>query len=94
MNKIKIENIMFWILIVAAIAIIIWKLFGSPSDIATLISLISLLIGSEIMLWKNHFTIEKNTTLGFMKVSHDFVDLRKDLNIQLNEIKILIKNKS
>ncbi len=80
MAKIRIEDVVFWILIFATIAVIIWKLFGSPSDIAVIIFIGTFIIFSEIMLWKNFFKIDKKTSLGFMKVEHDIEKFRIEVN--------------
>jgi len=66
--KVKIEDTVFWILIAAVAGIIIWKLFGSPADTATLITATLFLMGSELTLWRKMYIIEKKTEVGFMKV--------------------------
>ena len=86
----KIENIAFWILILSAIALSIWKLFESPSDIATIISIASLSIGSELLIWKEIFKIDKKTAIGFIKLK---TDLERKIESSTDEIKELINNK-
>lgn len=98
---IKIEDIVFWIVILIAIGIIIWKLFSSPTDIATLISIASLLFISELTLWKAIFNTEKKAEIGFIKVKRDLSILKTDINHikenlasinnKLDNIKISIK---
>lgn len=86
MKKITIEDIVFWIAILAIIGIIIWKLFGSPTDLTTLISIASLLVMSELALWKKLYTTERRVTLGFMKVRGDINLIRNDIKHHINYI--------
>lgn len=97
MIKLKIEDIIFWILIIATIAVILWKLFGSPSDLATIIAIGTFLLSSEILIWKTIFKIDKDnnlkvsqidkkTSLGFMKVKHDIEKMRFEMNHRFNNI--------
>jgi len=93
MGKIKIENIVFWILIFATIAVILWKLFGSPSDIATVITIGTFIMSSEIMLWKNFFKLDKKTSLGFIRVKHDMERNHLETTNKLNLMENNINNK-
>lgn len=83
--KVKIEDVVFWILIVAVAGIIIWKLFGSPTGTATLISITLFIAMPGLGLWKKIYSVEKRTEFGFMKV-------KGELNIIKNEIKHLENN--
>ena len=71
MRRLSIEDVLFWVLILMITGIILWKLFGSPSDMAMIISIGTLIVSSEMMLWKNFFKMDKNVSLCFMKVKHD-----------------------
>ncbi len=86
MAKIKIEHIVFWIIIVMIITIIIWKLFGSPTDLATYISLLTLVAASEIIMWKSIYSLDKKTSIGFIKAKYDINNLKTEMNNKLNEI--------
>ena len=66
--KIRIEDIGFWIIIALIITVAIWKLIGSPTDTASIISIALFVAGSEILIWKTLFKIDKKTTIGFMKI--------------------------
>ncbi|MCX6748682.1 MAG: hypothetical protein NT076_03685, partial [Candidatus Pacearchaeota archaeon] len=66
-----IENILFWILIVLIVGIAIWKLISSPTDTAALISIALFVAGSEVLIWKSLFGIDKRTCLGFEKFKND-----------------------
>src|SRR3989344_7405741 len=82
---IKIEDIVFWLLILGVIALAIWKLFGSPTDLATIITIASLIAGSEITIWKKIYCTEKKAEVGFIKV-------RGDLNLIKNDIGYIKKD--
>ena len=84
--KIKIEDIIFWIIILAIIALAIWLLAGSPTDTSAIVALVAFVAASEILLWKALFKIDKKTTVGFMR-------LKNDLDKKHDELKSLIKKK-
>src|SRR3989344_4863896 len=69
--KIKTEDIIIWTAIIIIIAIAIWKLVGSPTDTAALISITLFIAVSELSLWKKMFLMEKKTEVGFMKVKEN-----------------------
>jgi len=86
MSKIKIEDIVFWFFIIAIIAIAIWKLFGSPTDTASIITIALFVAGSELIIWKYIFNLEKKTAISFTK-------LRYEINKRFDNLENLIKNK-
>ena len=67
-KMVKIEDIIFWILILSIIAIALWMLSGSPTETNALISIALFVSASELMLWKTLFKIDKKTSVGFIKV--------------------------
>lgn len=86
MTNVKFEDIVLWLIIAALIAVAIWKLFGSPTDTATLITITIFVAASELIIWKKIFSIEKNTAISFVK-------MRNDISNKHNELKNLIKEK-
>lgn len=100
---VKIEDIIFWIAIIIIIGIAIWKLFGSPTDTAALISITLFMAMSELALWRKVYTIEIRTAVGFTKVRADLNLIKNDLsyikrdldniNNRLNNIKNLVKKR-
>jgi hypothetical protein len=98
--KIKPEDIMFWILIALIIGLAIWKLFGSPTDTASLIALSLFIAGSEMLIWKAIFKIDKKTSIGFIKLKNDmdkqFTQVTysfEKINTQLNSIENKLNKK-
>ena len=96
----RIENILFWILMVLIVGIAIWKLFGSPTDTATLISIALFIATSEILLWRALFSIDKKTSIGFLKIKNKLTNTENSFNNKfdnldnkLNNIENLIKKK-
>lgn len=83
---IKIEDIIFWLLIIAIVAIALWLLSGSPPEIDALITIALFVAASELLIWRKIFSIEKNTTIGFMRVKHDMNKGFSDVNNKLNNI--------
>lgn len=83
---IKIEDILFWILILAIVGIIIWMLVGSPTLENGLISIGLFVIGSEILLWRALFAIDKRTSIGFEKVKLSFEKVKNNIDNLKNEI--------
>ena len=98
MAEIKIEDIVFWIAILAIIGIIIWKLFGSPSVLEILISAVSFLMIAGLTLWrslhnaeKKIIGIENKTTIGFIKVKNEINNLKNEINQRFDNLENLIK---
>lgn len=103
--KIKIEDIIFWLLIISIIAIVFWLLSGSPPEIDALITITLTIALSEVLLWKVIFSMDKKTSIGFLRVKHQFDKIEKEvgkiktnilntkteINDGFNELKILIK---
>lgn len=90
MAKIKAEDVVFWIIILLIIAIAIWKVFGSPTDTATLITVTLFIAGSEILLWKAVFSLDKKTSCGFTKVKYELSEMRKDVDKRFDSLEKLI----
>ena len=90
---VKIEDIAFWILMTLIIGVAIWKLFGSPTDTAALISITLFIAGSETLLWRALFSSEKKTAIGFIKTKHEIQDMKQEINIKLNNIEDILSKK-
>lgn len=100
MAEIKIEDIVFWIAIIATIGVIIWKLFGSPSVLEILISAVSFLMIAGLTLWRSLHSVEKKiigienrNTIGFIKVKNDINNLKNEINQRFDNLEKLIKKK-
>ena len=103
--EIKLEDIVFWILIFAIIGVALWLLNGSPTEISAIISIAIFVAGSEVMIWKALFKnnernavkfekLDKKTSISFEKVKSRFdkIDLKlESINSQLNKVEKLIK---
>lgn len=87
MAKIRIEDIAFWILMALIVGVAIWKIVGSPTDTAALISVALFISGSEILIWKAIFGIEKRTAVGFIRIKNELSNNCRDIS----EIKADIK---
>lgn len=86
MKKIRIEDIVFWIVILLLIALAIWLIIGSPTDTASIIAIAIFISSSELLLWKTIFKFDKKTALGFEKVKSRFdnIDYKlKEINKKL-----------
>ena len=100
--KIKLEDIIFWLLIIAIIAVALWLLSGSPPMESGLLMIIIFVATSEILLWKTLFKIDKKnflkiekvdkkTAIAFERMKNDMNNKFLEVNNNLNEIKQLIK---
>jgi membrane protein implicated in regulation of membrane protease activity len=85
--EIKIRDILFWILILAAVGVAFWLLLGSPTTEQGLLMITIFIASSEILLWKYLFSIDKKTAIGLEKVKHRF----DKIDNELKEIKFLVK---
>lgn len=88
----RIENIVFWILIALIIGIAIWKLFGSPTDTAALISIALFVAASEILLWRALFLIDKKTSIGFLKIKIKLTNTENNFNNKLDNLDNKLNN--
>lgn len=91
--KFKLEDIMFWILIALIVGIAIWKLVGSPTDTATLISVILFVATSEILIWRKIFEIEKKTSISFIKIGNEVKEDIHKLDVKLEKLNTLVTKK-
>jgi len=92
----KIDDIAFWILILAAIAIILWLASGSPTTESALITIGLFIISSEIFLWKKYFGMDKNVAVSFTKLKNNLNNLsqgQERIENRLNNIENLLKRK-
>ena len=87
---IKIEDIILGMLIMAIVAIALWLLSGSPPETDALIALALFVAASELLIWRNMFSIDKKTTVGFMNVKHNADKIRFEINNKLDK---LLENK-
>ncbi len=90
-GKLKLEDIVFWILISAIIAVALWLLSGSPPEANAIIAVALFVAASEILIWKNLFKIDKKTAIGFEKIKNNIDNKFSEIHNELNEIKLLIK---
>ena len=88
---IKLRDILFWILILAAVGVAVWLVLGSPTIETGLLMIVIFIAGSEILLWKALFKVDKRTAVGFEKVRGDINKRHLELKSDLKEIKNLIK---
>jgi len=93
MEKIRLEDIVFWILIASIIGVAIWLLSGSPTDTSAIVSISVFVAASEVLIWKYLFNIDKRTAVGFEKIKSDMNSKLSQVNTELKEIKTLIKKK-
>ncbi len=90
--RIKIEDIIFWIIILIIIAIAAWLLSGSPPEVNALISIALFVAASEMLLWKVLFLAEKKTEIGFIKVKKDLKIMKYELNTIKESLNLLKKS--
>lgn len=94
---VRIEDIVFWILIILIIATALWLLHGSPAESSALITLALFVATSEVLLWKALFKIDRKTSIEFVKLDKSlaisFIKIKNDMHNKHNELKDLIKSK-
>jgi len=103
---VKIEQILFWILILVIVGLLIWLAFGSPEFESSLIAIGIFVASSEVLLWRALFafdkrsavrlsSIDKKTSIGFERVKLDFErvnDKLRGIGKDINEIKTSLVN--
>lgn len=90
-DKMKIEDIIFWIIMSLIVGVAIWKMIGSPIDTAALIAVTLFIAGSEILIWKALFNMDKKTALGFEKIRRNIDNKFLEVNNKLNNVQSLIR---
>ncbi len=93
LDKMKIEDIIFWLIIALIVGVAVWKMIGSPTDTSALIAVSLFVAGSEILIWKAMFNIDKKTSVGFIKIKNELENIKissDNLNRKIDNIKNLI----
>lgn len=75
----KIEDVVFWIIISLIIATALWLLSGSPPEANALVSIALFVAASEILIWRKLFDIDKKNAVGFEKVKNDLEYIKNKL---------------
>jgi len=83
---VKIEDILFWVFIAIIIGTALWLLHGSPPEMNAIITIGLAAAGSELLIWKTLFKIDKNTAIGFLKAKQDLNLMENRINQTLNNI--------
>ena len=102
MIKTTIEDIIFWIFILIIIGTALWLLKGSPPEIDAIITIGIAVAGSELLIWKKIFSVEKDfnreiskidksITISFMKMKNDLDKMNSVINNKLNIINNKLK---
>lgn len=102
-NKIKLEDIIFFIFLAIILGTSLWLLSGSPPEMSAIITIGAAVIGSEFLLWKKTFSIENNfnsklskidkkTSIGFMNVKHDMEKMEININNRFDKIENSLNN--
>ncbi len=84
--KLKIQDIIFWIFISIIIGTSLWLLHGSPTEENAIISIGLAVAGSELLIWRYIFSLDKKTCIGFLKVKPDIEDLKTEINNRFDKI--------
>lgn len=77
--KMKIEDVVFWVIISLIIATALWMLSGSPPEANALVSIALFVAASEILIWRKLFDIDKKNAVGFEKVKNDLEYIKNKL---------------
>ena len=97
MVRITFEDIIFWIIIISIIAIALWLLSGSPTEIGAIIAVSTFTAASELLIWKKIFSIsnisnlklskmDKNVIISFMKLKHEMEKEFLKINTKLDKL--------
>ena len=86
------ECILFCVVIIAGmIAIVLWLLAGSPTEIGAIIGIGTFAAASDILIWKKVFSVENKTSIEFMKVKHDLELMENRINSRFDKIEDMLK---
>ncbi len=90
--KIKFEDIAIFVLLGAALAVILWLLHGSPTLENGIISIGTFIISSVVLLWRKYYQIDSNMKVSFNNVKNDMTNLQNHIDNKLEKIEELLKN--
>jgi hypothetical protein len=93
MVKIKIEDIIFWIFILIIIGTALWLLHGSPPEMNAIITVALGVAGSELLIWKKIFSIEKDSNFAILKIDKNISLSFMKIKNEIEKNNILINNK-
>jgi len=77
---VRVEDVVFWVFIIIIVGTALWLLSGSPPEISAIITIGLAVAGSELMLWKKIFAIDRDVKIGFVKVKHDTDKFKLNIN--------------
>jgi hypothetical protein len=83
---VKIEDIIFWLIIIFIIGIALWLLHGSPTEEGAIISIGMAIVSSELMIWKKFYSLEKKTAISFIKTKNEIKLLENNMNHRFDNI--------
>ena len=89
---VKLESILFWIFIIIIVGTALWLLHGSPQEISAIITIGLSVAGSELLIWKSLFKIDKKTAIGFLKTKHNLDLLENNINNKFDNINNKLNN--
>ena len=87
--QLKVEDILFFIIIALMIFVALCLLKGSPTLMTAIISVALFAASSDLLLWRKLFEVDKNAAVAFTKLKSDI----GNINNKLEDIKNLIKSK-
>lgn len=67
----KIEDLAFWAFLVMTLAIILWLLHGSPLLENALISIGTLILSTEFILWRKYHQLDTKAAVSFTRFKSD-----------------------
>ncbi len=90
MVRITIEDIVFFIFIAIIVGTSLWLMSGSPSEMNAIISIGIAVAGSELLIWKYIFNMDKKTAISFAisrsEINNRFDNLDNNINKRLDKI--------
>ncbi|MDP2947181.1 MAG: hypothetical protein Q8N88_03625 [Nanoarchaeota archaeon] len=78
--RIKIEDVVLWIVILMIIGIGIYLLIvtNSPIEVDSLISLTLFVAASELLIWRYLFLMDKKASIAFVKIKEKLNNIEKN----------------
>jgi len=76
----KVEDAVFWILVVASIGTIVWLLSGSPGMENALIMLVAFCIGQIVLLWKEFYSYKSLSRMGRKNINDKLEIIERKLD--------------
>lgn len=87
--KINIRELLFWIILIFALALLLWNVFGkSPTEFVTIISIIFMLVLKIWSISDQQIKSDINAKNSFSNIREETSTIKYDIGLIKNKLKV------